>query len=147
MGIAFTYMKPDNNPPETFAMAHDFGISYFSISLSLDILLTLMIITRLVLHNMAIRVAPETPAGAIWTYKAIVTMLVESFALRAGSFLLFIGTWASGSGVEYLFFPILAATEVCTAFPCSCDTVTSRGCFLTRSQTGHCPLPHNSPGG
>lgn len=116
MGIMFTYVKPDNNRPTISSMAHDFGISYFSISLSLNIFLTLMIITRLVLHNMAVRITPETPTGAARIYKTIVTMLIESFALRAGSILLFIGTWASGSSVEYLFFPVLAATEVIAPF-------------------------------
>ena len=143
----FTYVKLDNNRPTISAMAHNFGISYFSISLSLNILLTLMIITRLVLHNMAVRITPETPTGATRIYKTIVTMLIESFALRAGSILLFIGTWASGSSVEYLFFPVLAATEVCTTFPSFCGTVPLRNYFLTWSQTGHCPVPRNSPGG
>ena len=51
-------------------------------------------------------------AGAGELYKAIVTILIESFALFFISFLLFLGTWATRSFIQYTFLQILAQTEV-----------------------------------
>ena len=45
-------------------------------------------------------------------YKAIVTVLVESCSLYAVTFVLFIGTWATTSPLQFVFFPILAQTQV-----------------------------------
>ena len=112
MGIAFTYVRPDTNRPKTYVVVHGFGISWFSISLSLNVLLTIMIITRLVLHNRELRKALKIPVGTFGIYKTIVTMLVESFALYAGVFLLYITTWGPKNFAAYVFFPILAASQV-----------------------------------
>ena len=115
MGIAYTYVRPDDNRPKTFVAVHNFGISWFSISLSLNVLLTIMIITRLVLHNRELRKALKIPVGTFGIYKTVVTMLVESFALYAGVFLLYITTWGPKNVAAYVFFPILAASQVRTS--------------------------------
>jgi len=112
MGIAFTYVRPDTNRPKTYVAVHGFGISWFSISLSLNVLLTLMIIIRLISHNRELRKALGTPIGTVGIYKTVVTMLVESFALYAGVFLLYITTWGPKNFSAYVFFPILAASQV-----------------------------------
>ena len=91
----------------------NFGVPYYTISLSLNVLLTLLIVTRLALHHRAVNKALGTSAPSGGLYKALVTMLVESCALYAVSYLLFIGPWASGSAVSNIFFPILAETQVC----------------------------------
>ena len=86
-------------------------IPYFSISVSLNVLLTLMIIIRLVLHNRSARaVMGGTESGGM--YKAIVTMLIESCALYAVNSLLFIGLWGAQNYAESIFLPILAETQV-----------------------------------
>jgi len=59
----------------------DFGLLYLSISVSLNILLTLMIAIRLVLHDRNIRTATGSPAKIDGLYKTIATMLVGSPAL------------------------------------------------------------------
>ena len=56
------------------------ALPYFSISLSLNVLLTLMIVIRLILHTRNIRAAMGI-AGSGRLSKAIVTMLIESCAL------------------------------------------------------------------
>ena len=64
-----------------------FGLPYFSISLSLNVLLTLMIVVRLILHTRSIRTS--TGKGGInGLYMVIVTMLIESSALYGVSSLL-----------------------------------------------------------
>ena len=91
----------------------DFGASYFSVSFTLNILLTLMIIARLVLHSRNIRSATRTQTGAGGgVYKAIITMFVESSALNAAGFLPVIGLWVVDSSAINTFFPIIAGTQV-----------------------------------
>jgi len=91
----------------------NFGLPYFSISISLNVLLTLMVVTRLFLHSKDIRATMGAPGGISGLYKAIITMLVESSALYAVNSLLVIGLWVSGSDVAEIFFPVLAEVQVC----------------------------------
>jgi len=85
-------------------------LPYLSISLSTNIILTLMIVVRLVLHGRNVCTATGSLGGGL--YKTITTMLVESSALFAVSSLLVIGSLAADSGLSYLFTPILSQTQV-----------------------------------
>jgi hypothetical protein len=87
-------------------------ISYFAISLSLNVLLTLMIIVRLALHSRNIRNAIGASSGPGGLYTAIITMLVESSALNAIGYLLYIITDAVGSNLSYLFSPLIGHIQV-----------------------------------
>ena len=71
-----------------------------------------MIATRLMLHSKDIRKAMGTSAPTSGLYKAVVTVLVESCALYAVTFVLFVGPWAAGSPVSGIFFPILIQVQV-----------------------------------
>ena len=112
MGITFIYQTSQPNSSIWNSTAIDFGLPYFSISLSLNILLTLMIVIRLILHSRNVRAAMGAPGGASGLYKAITTMLVESCAIYAVNSLLFVGPWGAGSHVADIFLPILAETQV-----------------------------------
>ena len=90
----------------------DLGLLHVSISVSLNILLTLMITTRLLLHGRNIRAATGCPAGTSRLYKIIATMFIESSALFSVNVLLMIGLWAAGSGATDLFPAIVAETQV-----------------------------------
>ena len=94
------------------SLAANVGIPYFSISISLNVLLTLMISGRLILHSRNIRNALGAPAGVTGLCKAIVTTLIESCALYAVCSLLFIASWAAKNWVAYFFLPILAQIQV-----------------------------------
>lgn len=113
MGIAFIFQISQtisiNSNSVTIA---NFGTPYYSISISLNVLLTLMIVTRLVLYNRNVRNAMGAPVKARGLYNTAVTILIESCALYAVSYILFIGPWAIGSPVSNIFFPILAETQV-----------------------------------
>lgn len=87
------------------------GVPY-SISVSLDILLTFMIIARIITLSRQIRSVMNAPFKISGLYKAIVTILCESSALYAVTFLLWVGTWATNNPAEYFLFPILAQTQV-----------------------------------
>ena len=119
MGIMFIYQASQPNNTLWSSVAINFGLPYFSISLSINILLTLMIVVRLVLHSRNVRAAieMEEPSGITGFYKAIVTMLIESSAIYAASSLLFVGPWGAGSHVADIFLPILAETQVRAFFP------------------------------
>ena len=86
-------------------------LPYFSISLSLNVLLTLMIVIRLILHAKTIRNAMGI-AGIGGLCKAIITMLVESCALYAVNSVLFIGPWSTRNSAENIFLPILTEIQV-----------------------------------
>jgi len=112
MGVMFIYQTSQPNSSIWNSIAINFGLPYFSISISLNVLLTLMIVIRLALHSRNIRAAMGAPAGLSGLYKAIVTMLIESSALYAVNSLLFIGPWGAGNHAADIFLPILAETQV-----------------------------------
>ena len=103
MGIVLIYRS--THP----AGSVSFGLPYFSISLSLNVLLTLMIVIRLILYTRGTRTAMGI-AGIGGLCKAIVNMLIESSALYTVSSLLVLGSW--GTGIRGVFLPILAEIQV-----------------------------------
>ena len=113
MGIMLVYQssKPDSNILNHIGI-YDFGVPSYSISLSLNVILTLMIIARLVVHNRKLRSSMGNRATTSGLYNSIITMFIESSALYAVSFLLFIGPWGSGNPAANVFSPILAETQV-----------------------------------
>ena len=95
--------------------------AYYSIVLSLNALLTLMLITRLVLHSKNIQRAMGDQDGVCRSYKGVVTMLVESGVLYAASFVMAAGPyWAGrsrGIPAQFVTLPILPEVQVRTVFP------------------------------
>ena len=89
-----------------------FGVPYFSILISLNVLITLMIVIRLVLHCRDIRATLGVPGGFSGLYKTIITMLVESCALITVSLLLVIGLLGAANPVMNTFMTMLAETQV-----------------------------------
>ena len=113
MGIAFIFLGSRPGGAETrYAIIAESGITYYSLSISLNILLTLMIVGRLALHSRIIRNGLGALARPHELYNTIVTILVESCALYTVSYLLFLGPWASQSPVCNAFFPMLAGSQV-----------------------------------
>ena len=93
----------------------NFGVPYFSISLAINVILTIMIVVRLVMHSRNIRNAMgDRATGTTGLYMTIIAVLVESSALYTISFLLFIGPWGATNYAEDIFFPPLAQIQVCS---------------------------------
>ena len=99
------------------------SLQYLSISVSLNVLLTLMIIIRLVLHDRNIRAVTGFRAGISGLYKTVSIMLIESCALFAVNSLVVVVALvlanASLDDINYpgtcvldIFFPILAEIQV-----------------------------------
>jgi len=90
----------------------NFGISYYSIAVALNVLLTLMVVVRLFLHNRKVRSALGTQNASSGLYNAIIVMLVESCALYTVTFLLYVGLAAARNTAANVFFPILIQVQV-----------------------------------
>ena len=105
MSIAFIYQT-------TAALGRTWSpLPYYSITLSLNTLLTLMIVIRLIVHARNTRAAMGVP-GIGGLYKVIVATLIESSAIYGVSSLLVIVSWASTNPVVNVFLPILRETQV-----------------------------------
>jgi len=123
MGIVALYSQHQGGGFST-PVYPQFGTPYLLISVSLNILLTLMIVVRLVLHGRQIRAAAGSAVGISGLYKTISTMLVESCALFAVNSLVVVGAliaygnswnpsiYFPGSYTVDIFFPIVAETQV-----------------------------------
>ena len=100
-------------PTSEWTLANPWSpVTYIAMSLSLNILLTLMIVVRLVLHSRSIRASTGTSAGTVGLYKSIVTMLIESSALFAMGSLLFFILWAINNPVWNVSKCVLSETQV-----------------------------------
>jgi hypothetical protein len=128
----------DKEGPNWFVSAVE--IPYYSISLSLNVLLTLMIIARLALHSRNIRNAIGVSSGPGGLYTAIITMLVESSALNAIGYLLSIIPDALDSDITYIFSPLLGHMQVRSVFAISRYTAIVQ----SLNPTGHLCVPHRS---
>ena len=117
------------------------SIPYFSISLSLNVTLTLMIVVRLVLHGRNVRAATGSRSGIGRLHKTIASILIESCALFTLGSLLVIGTYAANNPAVIGFVPLLGETQVRTFLrPRFLD-----GLFhVTMGWTGHCSAAHHS---
>ena len=117
-------------------------LSYLSLSASLNVLLTLMIVIRLILHTRNIRNAMGI-SGIGGMCKAVATMLIESCALYAVISLLVIIPLAIQNYIMDIFFPVLAETQVCDClYPRSSDRLANG----TTDWTGHRFTAHHSTG-
>ena len=114
MGIVFIYLTSQLTESNTqnIIITRTSATIYYSASLSLNVLVTFMIIARLILHRKNVLNAMGTRAGIGRWCKAVITVLVESSALHTTSFLLFIGPWRAGSPARFLFYQILVESQV-----------------------------------
>ena len=110
-GVPYLYQE-SRAEQNNIALAN-VGISYFSISLSLNVLLTLMIVARLVLHRRDLRKALGASDSSSGVYTALAAMIIESYALYAVAFLVYIVPWALDSWITPLFSKILPSIQVC----------------------------------
>ncbi|KAJ7074788.1 hypothetical protein C8F01DRAFT_925160, partial [Mycena amicta] len=93
------------------ARSVQFGTAYWSLSVSLNILLTLLISGRIIWLRRRIPSSLGPGAREAAHYFSAVTMLIESAALYALVGLIFLITYARASTVQNLVFPILGQVE------------------------------------
>jgi hypothetical protein len=91
----------------------DISTSYYSVSLALNVLLTLMISVRLILHRRSIRNVMGDSFRACGLYKNIVTILIESYAPYAIVLLLTIVPRGINTSISFFFSPVVSEIQVC----------------------------------
>lgn len=108
--------------------------SYFSLSIALNILLTLAIVTKLLIVRRRIK-HHAADSERLAQYVTVSAMMVESAALYAVCGILFLVPWGLKNTVEQLVLPTLGQAEVrfVSAYFLNCS-------FLTRSMQSLAPL-------
>ena len=114
VGIASIYLN--SLLSTTSAILEHTVSSYYVICLALNILLTLMIVAKLILHRRNLQHAIGTSNAITGVYTTIVVMLVEFYALYAIALLFVVVTWALQSVGLNVAGKILSYVQVCTVF-------------------------------
>ena len=112
LGIVCIYEAPVFGAPISF----DLFLSYNFVALSLNVLLTLMIVMRIVWHRRNFQNAVGTSAGAGGLYATVITMLAESCALYTVASLLYLALFATDSEICLVFTWAVGPSQVRTAF-------------------------------
>ena len=113
MGIAYIYQGWGTRVDAVASIY--FTTSYLSISLSLNVILTLVIVTRLVRNVRNVRKATGTSGGSSGLHTAaatVATRLIESYALYAATLLLYIVPWAVDHTVAFIFAKSVGPVQV-----------------------------------
>ena len=92
-----------------------FGIPYWSISIALNVIVTLLIVGRLVYWRRKISFIQSSNL-----YTSIITMLVESAALYTIFALIFVISYALNSMVQNVLLPVLGHIQVSKAIHRHC---------------------------
>jgi hypothetical protein len=97
----------------------DLGYLFYIISPSLNVLLTLMIVLRIIQHIRNARTALGN-SNKVTEEFDIVFIFIEPCALYTVIFLLYVIPWGSGSFVGDIFFPMFVQVQVCISSPFTC---------------------------
>ena len=119
MGIAHIYQNAGAGSNSATATVVNIDTAYYSISLSLNVLLTLMIVIRLIVHVRNIRKATgasNSSSGLHTTTAAVATMLVESYAIYAVTLLAYVVSSNFQAWVVALFSPAIGTIQVRAVF-------------------------------
>jgi hypothetical protein len=109
MGIVYIYNV--SGPGWDTAASIGFSASYYSISLGLNILLTLMIVIRLILHRRNLRrvLGASDRVGGLYT--AVAAMIIESYAIYAVTLLGYTALWATGTWDDGILSGVTGSTR------------------------------------
>ena len=95
------------------SVAIDFGTAYYMSSLGVNILVTILITTRLVLHRREIvDILPPEHAAC---YLSMTSIIIESAALYSVTALVFIISYALDNPINQIFLSLASACQVCAS--------------------------------
>jgi succinate dehydrogenase hydrophobic anchor subunit len=120
----------------------NFGVAYWSTSVATNLLLTLLIVSRLIWMRVHLRriMGDYRQKDTISPYLSISAMLVESAALYSAIAIGFIVSFARNSPVNVLFLPIVGQASVSSRSPTAgWLSNTDVTCVVHRSITHHPP--------
>lgn len=112
MGLMTLYKtsRPDSSLFSGITVS--FGLPYFTISVALNVLLTVIIAWRLLLHSRSFEKAVGSTSAITSMCRSIVTMLIESCALYAVASLCFIVPYAMSNYASAIFLPMLSRIQI-----------------------------------
>lgn len=112
MGSLYLYQLSSPGSHLFTQEAIDFGLPYFVLSTSLNIVLTILLCSRLIYHQRAISKVGANVRVHGLPYMSIVSILVESSAIYAVFSIIFIATYAAEQVSAALALPLLAQAQV-----------------------------------
>jgi hypothetical protein len=92
------------------ALPQAYGISYYTVSLSTDVVVTILIATRLMQHRRMLM--QSLPANYARHYLSIVTVLIESAALYSCFAIGFLISYAVNNPINQIFISLVQAAQV-----------------------------------
>lgn len=116
MGIFIIYENCRRELSAVIYFANCLAVPYYSIALSLNSILTLMIVIRLALHSKYLRDAMGPLSRPDRLYITIITILIESSALYAITFIGYIGPWWAKESLGDALLPLLSQVQVRVVF-------------------------------
>jgi hypothetical protein len=112
MGIMTLYKTSRPDSSLFSGVTVSFGLPYFTISVALNVLLTIIIAWRLLLHGRNLKNAVGLPSGIVTIYRSVITMLVESSALYAVVSICFIVPYAMSHHASAIFLAVLSRVQI-----------------------------------
>ena len=112
MGLMTLYKTSRPDSSLFSGVTVSFGLPYFTISVALNVLLTLIIAFRLLLHDRNLKEAIGFYSGISSIYRTIVTMLVESCALYAVVSICFIVPYGMSHHASAIFLSMLSRVQI-----------------------------------
>lgn len=114
LGILFLRQIGDGSQTPWQAHGINYTSPYYAMSLALNILVTIMIVTRLLLCRHRIKRALGTAHATQYTYLA--AMIIESAAIYSTFSLLFLIPFGFGHPLSQLFLQALSPVQVCALY-------------------------------
>jgi len=113
MGILVLYETSQPASATWAILLLRYSIPWISVAVSLNAILTLMIVLRLFLGSRNVRAVTGSPSQISGLYVAVATMFIESCALYTVNSLVLLGLWVTNSDVAGAFIIILSEIQVC----------------------------------
>lgn len=110
MGTLWTLQSSQPGLSFYSALPQAYGISYYAISLSINVVLTFLIVGRLLQYRASIMAS--LPAAHARHYLSLATVLVESAALYSLFAICFLVTYAINNGINQIFLGLAQAAQV-----------------------------------
>lgn len=134
MGVLWTLQSSQPGLSFYSALPLAYGISYYALSLSVNMVLTALIIIRLYQYRRM--VTSTLPAEYARHYVTLGTVFVESAALYSVFALTFLITYAVNNPINQVFLSVAQATQVCCIVSPHCDVLTD-GVFIANLDVSH----------
>ncbi|KAJ6450728.1 hypothetical protein C8R47DRAFT_1230155 [Mycena vitilis] len=112
MGVMVLFQSSRPNANLWTKTSVNFGIPYFALSAALNVLITVLITTRLLLYRRSLRDALGDEEAMSVPFATVASMLVESSLLYAVTSTLFLVPYGLKSSVSNIFLPILIEIQL-----------------------------------